>query len=253
MMRRLIRRATTALLLAAMSLHLHVAAVLERPARATDTGEPSSDRPASVGADTLVGKALRAMDGAEEIVFVVRDLCSAYQWYATFGEYADEAKYIHAPNGSQLCNLNRRTRQVTVLLDDPQGGFRDPRVHYDGGKVLFAYRPSGTHHYHLCEINVNGSGFRQLTSGDCDDVDPAYLPDGGIVFASSRCHRFVACNRVPAAIIYRMDADGGNIRCLSANTISEDRPAVLPDGRARRGIGFDRRRFLDYCLRSCSC
>ena len=36
------------------------------------------------------------MDGAEEIVFVVRDLCSAYQWYATFGEYADEAKYIHA-------------------------------------------------------------------------------------------------------------------------------------------------------------
>ena len=118
-----------------------------------------------------------------------------------------------------------------MLVDDPQGGFRDPRVHYDGGKILFAYRPGGTHHYHLCEINVDGTGFRQLTSGDCDDVDPAYLPDGGIVFASSRCNRFVACNRVPAAIIYRMDADGGNIRCLSANTISEDRPAVLPDGR----------------------
>ena len=67
-----------------MSLHLQVATVFERPARAADTGEPSSDRPASVGADTLVDKALRAMVGAEEIVFVVRDLSSAYQWYATF-------------------------------------------------------------------------------------------------------------------------------------------------------------------------
>ncbi len=186
-------------------------------------GEPAST--------PLVAKALKAMGGAEEIVFVVRDLCPAYQWYATFGEYADEETFIHAPDGSQLCKINLRTRQVTVLMDDPRGGFRDPRVHYDGGKILFAYRAGGTHHYHLCEINVDGSGFRQLTSGECDDVDPAYLPDGGIVFSSSRCNRFVACNRVPAAIIYRMDADGGNIRCLSANTISEDRPAVLPDGR----------------------
>ncbi len=180
----------------------------------------------------LVAKALELMGGtAEEIVFVERDLCAAHQWYATFGEYADEEKYIHAPDGSRLCKLNLRTRQVTTLLDDPRGGFRDPRVHYDGGKILFAYRKGGTHHYHLCEINVDGSGFRQLTFGDCDDVDPAYLPDGGIVFTSSRCNRFVACNRVPAAIIYRMDASGENILPLSANTISEDRPAVLPDGR----------------------
>jgi len=225
------RRETKALLLAAMSLCLQAATVLDNPAWAADAAKPCSVRPDSVRADTLVDKALQAMDGAEEIVFVVRDLCSAYQWYATFGEYADEATYIHAPDGSQLSKLNLRTRQVTVLLDDPEGGFRDPRVHYDGGKILCAYRPGGTHHYHLCEVNVDGSGFRQLTFGDCDDVDPAYLPDGGIVFASSRCNRFVACNRVPAAIIYRMDADGGNIRCLSANTISEDRPAVLPDGR----------------------
>jgi len=191
-------------------------------------GEVIQPKPAPSG---LVAKALQAMDGAEEIVFAVRDLCSAYQWYATFGEYADEQKFIHAPDGSRLCKLNLRNRQLTVLLDDPKGGFRDPRVHYDGDRILFAYRRGGTHHYHLCEINVDGSGFRQLTFGDCDDVDPAYLPDGGIIFASSRCNRFVACNRVPTAVLYRMDADGGNILRLSANAISDDRPAVLPDGR----------------------
>ena len=231
MKQRLILAATVALLTVAMVVHPQVAAVLNTSAWAAETGTPGSDGSASAGAGTLVGKALQAMGGTEEVVFVVRDLCPAYQWYATFGEYADEAQFIHAPDGSQLCKLNLRTGQVTVLMDDPKGGFRDPRVHYDGQKILFAYRPGGTHHYHLCEINVDGSGFRQLTSGDYDDVDPAYLPDGGIIFASSRCKRFVACNRVPAAIIYRMDGDGGNIRCLSANTISEDRPAVLSDGR----------------------
>ncbi|MBN2309633.1 MAG: hypothetical protein JXR94_11710 [Candidatus Hydrogenedentes bacterium] len=202
-----------------------IAAALAVAARADEAAPPTTAPP------DLAAKALQAMDGAEEIVFVVRDLCEAYQWYATFGEYADEEKFIHAPDGSQLCKLNLRSRELTVLLDDPQGGFRDPRVHYDGGKILFAYREGGTHHYHLCEINVDGSGFRQLTFGEYDDLDPAYLPDGGIIFASSRCNRFVACNRVPTAILYRMDGDGGHIQCLSAGAISEDRPAVLPDGR----------------------
>ena len=198
---------------------------------AAEAGKPQSTPLSPPREPDLVEKALTLMGDAEEIVFVERDLCLAYQWYATFGEYADEQKFIHAPDGSRLCKLNLRTRQITVLLDDPQGGFRDPRVHYDGGRILFAYRKGGTHHYHLCEIGVDGNGFRQITSGDCDDVDPAYLPDGGIIFASSRCNRFVACNRVRTAILYRMDADGGNVLSLSANTISEDRPAVLPDGR----------------------
>ena len=82
----------------------------------------------------LVGKALQAMDGAEEIIFAVRGLCSATQCHATFGVYSNEPKSVHAPDGARLCKLNPRTRQVTVLLDDPKGGVRDPRVHYDSGK-----------------------------------------------------------------------------------------------------------------------
>jgi hypothetical protein len=87
MTQRQIFAAAKALLLAAMSLHLQVATVLDSPAWAADQAKPCSVSPDVVRADTLVDKALRAMGGAEEIVFVVRDLCSAYQWYATFGEY----------------------------------------------------------------------------------------------------------------------------------------------------------------------
>ncbi len=208
-----------------------IAVVLGNATWAAEAGGPAPTPLSPARETALVEGALQAMAGAEEIVFAERELCSAYQCYATFGEYADEPKFIHAPDGSRLCKLNLRTRQVTVLLDDPQGGIRDPRVHYDGGKILFSYRKGGTHHYHLCEINIDGSGFRQLTSGDWDDVDPAYLPDGGIVFSSSRCQRFICCNRVQAAILYRMDADGGNMQCLSASTLLR-RP---PGGAARTG------------------
>ena len=49
---------------------------------------------------------------------------------------------------------NLATGQVTVLLDDPQGGVRDPQVHYDGRTILFSYRPGGTEYYHLYEIKA---------------------------------------------------------------------------------------------------
>lgn len=216
------------------------------------SGGQAADNPA------LSEKALTLMGDAREIVFVERNIGPAYQWYSMYGEYADygdekkpvnpasgysdnEERYLYPTGGSRMCKINLRTRHVTVLMEDAEGGFRDPRVHYDGGKILFSYRKGGTHHYHLCEINTDGTEFRQLTSGDCDDVDPCYLPDGGIVFSSSRCNRFVACNRVPAAIIYRMNADGSGVMRLSANSITEDRPAVLPDGR----IMYTRWDYLD--------
>ena len=185
------------------------------------------------GADKLdlVEKALKAMNGAEEILFAVRELYEDTRPFASFGMYSDGSGYAHAPDGSQLCKLNLRTRHVTVLLDDLKGGIRDPRVHYSGRKLLFSYRKGGTHYYNLYEINTDGSGLKQLTFGDWDDMDPAYLPDGGIIFVSSRCKRFVPCQRIRAAILYRMDADGSNMLCLSANNVGDDRPAVLPDGR----------------------
>jgi hypothetical protein len=190
-------------------------------------GATGGSQPAS-----LVDKALRLMDGAEEIVFVVRGLYEDGHYYATFGHWSsDPRKMMHSPDGSRLCKLNLRTGQLTELLVDPRGGFRDPRVHYDGGRILFAYRKGGTKYYHLFEINSDGTGLRQLTSGDCDDVDPEYLPDGGIVFVSSRSNRFVPCYHTQVGLLYRMNADGREIRLLSGNNVSDHRPAMLPDGR----------------------
>ena len=119
-----------------------------------------------------------------------------------------------------------------MLLDDPRGGIRDPNVHYDATKILFSYRRGGTETYHLYEINVDGSGLRQLTDGNDNDIEPIYLPDGDIMFCSSRCHRFVPCWRTQVAVLYRCDGDGQNIRMISNNAEQENTPWMLPDGRA---------------------
>ena len=62
--------------------------------------------------------------------------------------------------------------KLRVLLDDPQGGIRDPDVYYDGRKILFSYRPAGTTTYHLYEIGCDGKDLRQLTAGRDNDIKP---------------------------------------------------------------------------------
>ena len=47
--------------------------------------------------------------------------------------------------------------------------------------------------YHLYEINLDGTGLRRLTHGKYDDFDGRYLPDGQIVFLSTRRGQYVQC------------------------------------------------------------
>jgi len=166
-----------------------------------------------------------------EIVFAARPYGPDGHYYANFGSYCDEPNKKAYPIGGRLCRFNPATGETKDLLADLRGGIRDPQVHYDGGKILFSYRPGGTEHYHLYEIGIDGTGLTQLTDGPHDDIEPTYMPDGGIVFCSSRCNRWVMCWKVPVAILYRCDGDGGNVRPISSNAVTENTPAVLPDGR----------------------
>jgi hypothetical protein len=169
-------------------------------------------------------------NSAEDIVFAVRQPKGPH-WYENFGYAIHDVGRKAYGAGGRLCRLSPESGEVKLLLDDPQGSVRDPQVHYDGQKILFSYRPAGTDHYHLHEIGTDGTGLKQLTSGPFDDLEPAYLPDGGIVFCSSRCNRFVPCWYVPVATLYRCDAQGQNIRPLSSNIEQDNTPWVLPDGR----------------------
>lgn len=183
------------------------------------------------------------MKEVEEIVFAAR-VPGRDHWYVNFGNYSDhsetvkglarkfeEGVYWGYGEGGRLCRLNLRTGELKVLLDSPKGGVRDPQLSYDGKKILFSYRKPGEHPYHLYEINLEGTGLRQLTDGPDDDFEPTYCPDGSIVFVSSRSKRFVNCWYTRVATLHRCDADGRNIRMLSSNVEHDNTPWPLPDGR----------------------
>jgi len=175
-------------------------------------------------------KAAVAQLGVEEIVFALRQPGRDGHWYANFGYFAhDDRRKVYGPGG-RLVRLNLKSGACSVLLDDPQGGVRDPVVHYDAKRILFSYRKGESQHYNLYEIGADGKGLRQLTDGAADDIEPCYLPDDSIVFVSSRCNRWVNCWITPVAILYRCDADGANIRPLSSNGEHDNTPWPLPSG-----------------------
>jgi len=185
------------------------------------------------------------MAGVDEIIFATRPRGKDPHWYVTFANYADRSRepqrYTFGPDkkgvllcygeGGRLCRMNLRSGELTVLLEDPRGGIRDPQVHYDGKKILFSYRKGGEATYHLYEINTDGTGLKQLTDGPDDDIEPIYCPDGSIIFDSGRCRRFVNCWYTRVATLYRCEADGSNIRMLSSNNDHDNTPWMLPDGR----------------------
>jgi hypothetical protein len=176
------------------------------------------------------------LNGATEIVFCTRTRYTDGHWYANIGYYCDDInKKAYAGNGqpdkSALYRYNLFTHAKTTLLDAKGGSIRDPHVDYDGRTLLFSYRPTGTDYYHLYEMRSDGTGLKQLTDGPWDDFEPCRMPDGDIIFVTTRCKRWVSCWYTQVGTLFRCKPDGTGITALSANIEHDNTPAVMPDGR----------------------
>ena len=130
---------------------------------------------------------------------------------------------------------------VTTLLDCPHGVIRDLEVSWDARRLLFSMRQTPSENFSVWEMGADGSGLKRLTDGAGADIDPCYLPDGRIVFSSNRDVKYCGCNWHLQGNLFRIDADGSNLRQLGRNNLYESRPSVLPDGR----IIYDRWNYVD--------
>ncbi|MCG8510959.1 MAG: hypothetical protein MI741_17185, partial [Rhodospirillales bacterium] len=151
------------------------------------------------------------------------------------------ANKFRGPGAIRLIDFSK-AGEVTTLLDVPQGVARDPELSYDGKRIVFSMRRNRADDYRIYTINIDGSDLRQLTTGSgVADIDPDFLPDGTIVFAGSRDHKFCQCNRHIMCNLYRMDADGDNVHQIGGSGLFEGHPHVMPDGR----ILYDRWEYVD--------
>jgi hypothetical protein len=137
--------------------------------------------------------------------------------------------------GGALCVLDLSAGiygNVQTLIRDPEGVIRDPDVSYDGTRILFAWKKGDrTDDYHLYEWEVAGGRVRPLTAGiGYADYEGCYLPNGDILFNSTRCIQTVDCWWTEVSNLYACDGDGRLMRRLGFDQVHTNYPTVLDDG-----------------------
>ena len=195
--------------------------------------------------DTLRFKALTAnpLVNAQPILFTVRpQYLPDHHSTATMFQNGEINTNSFRGGGALKTIHFGQNGSVRTLIDAPDGIVRDPEVGYDGEKVLASLRWNKDDDYHIYELDLHGTDLKQLTFGSqLSDIDPIYLPDGDILFVSTREPKVCQCNRHIMGNLYRMDSNGANLLQIGRNSLFEGHPAMLPDGR----ILYDRWEYVD--------
>jgi hypothetical protein len=138
----------------------------------------------------------------------------------------------------KLQGLNPDGYQTKLLPKEPlHGSFWRPDLSYDAKRILVSFKPHNDKNFHIYEVNIDGTGERQLTGGIFDDLDPIYLPDGkNMMFLTTRGHIYVRCMPpTNAFVMARMALDtklgNKNLYIISRNGEPEYTPSVMQDGR----------------------
>jgi len=127
------------------------------------------------------------------------------------------------------------------ILDASDGIILDCQVSYDGSRILFSWKRTMDEPFGIWSIGVDGSRLVRVIDHPSNNMNACWLPDGGIAFLSDRKPAFAYCWTSTSPVLYRADADGGNVVRLSANYLTDFTPSVMQDGR----ILFSRWEYVD--------
>lgn len=136
---------------------------------------------------------------------------------------------------------------------------KDLEVSYDGTRLLFAMRAPEIENadddeqptWNIWEYDLPSDTLRRIIASDIvaeagEDISPVYLPDGRIVFSSTRQRTNQAILidegkaqysgleeslRVPASVLHVMNPNGTDITQISFNQSHDLDPLVLPNGK----------------------
>ena len=190
------------------------------------------------------------------LLFVKRHSYTGIHIYDTYYKWPPGGGGIYVLENPSAPRERWRIRPVvdeTTPGTPGHGVYTHPELSWDAKKLLFCFKGEPQGSTSIYEVNMDGSGLRRVTdpASACacykgshngqHDIAPAYLPDGRIVFLSTRASGLVPCNNTGVAILHVMNADGSDMHPISVNNVNEFDPSVLPDGR----ILFGRWEYVD--------
>ncbi|MBK1790722.1 hypothetical protein [Persicirhabdus sediminis] len=142
------------------------------------------------------------------------------------------------------------------LLFDSKGGIvRDPELSFDAKRLLFAWRKTNrsigtiaesapeTGNYCIYEMDLASREIRALTDDENygADIEPTYLPNGDIIFNSSRIVQDVTCGWGDCSNFFLMNKDGKYQRRVGFDQTNTTQATMLNDGR----VVYNRRDYND--------
>jgi Tol biopolymer transport system component/DNA-binding winged helix-turn-helix (wHTH) protein/tetratricopeptide (TPR) repeat protein len=137
----------------------------------------------------------------------------------------------YSPNGDRILYKTQGEIRVYDLASKADklvvrtSAGANPSFSPDGTKVLYQDRID--ENTEICSVNVDGSGFANLTQSPSRDMSPAFSPDGTqIAFASNRASGTTTFE------IYVMSADGSGQRLIFGDRAMSIGPAWARDGKS---------------------
>ncbi|MFW2373410.1 MAG: hypothetical protein ACN4GM_09850 [Gammaproteobacteria bacterium] len=156
-------------------------------------------------------------------------------------------------------------RNITFSVTQGRGDVKDVSANFEGTKLVFSLRQEDPNpndnilpKWDIYEYDITSDILRRINTtfeaAKGNDVSPAYLPDGRIVFSSDRQvkSRQILLNEKPggdnfskpqfsaarddgrgmkAMVLHVMNPDGKEIQQISFNQSHDLDPVVMPDGR----------------------
>jgi hypothetical protein len=139
---------------------------------------------------------------------------------------------------SGLCVLNFKNfyPTSTELLTKTDGVVRDPCISFDAKKALVAISGNGKGTgYKIWEMEIATKKLTQLTFapeglGVVADFEPCYLPNGDIMFTSTRNFGIVDCAFNPSTNMFLMNGQGKYMRQVGFDQVNTFYPVLMEDG-----------------------
>ncbi|MFQ5571673.1 MAG: hypothetical protein ACE5G0_18490 [Rhodothermales bacterium] len=150
-----------------------------------------------------------------------------------FTQIASVSPIANRPLGTE------QSRIVAVDLTHPEDphilteafhAARTPDISFDGKRMLFAARKTEEDAWHIWEMNLENRRVKKITDGFEGCTDPAYLPDGRIVFSASAAPSQETDEKEPFAL-YTSTRDGSEVERITFHPQSDAATTVLLDGR----------------------